>query len=155
MKIHRFRTEDAKEVSSLIKNNFIKLDLGGHTQEGIRLQIKGNNPKNLIKRSKYIDYFVSIDKNKVTGICGYDREKIHTLFVDIHYHGKGIGRQLLEKVIEEGKKKGVKNFKTLSTFYAEGFYIKSGFKRIRELSFPEETRDIILIEMEKTYTSIC
>ena len=148
IKIRKFRQEDAEAVSALIKNNFMKLDMGGHTKEGLRLQIEGNSPDNLIKRSKDVCYFVSTGPYKITGICGYDKEKIHTLFVDIPYQNKGIGKHLLEKILQEAKNDGLKSIIIWSIFFAQGFYQKYGFKRLREISFPEETRDIILIEME-------
>ena len=149
MEIRKFKTEDAIKVSTIIKNNYRKINLGGHSKEGIRLQIEGNSPINLIERSKTIHYYVATEKDKIIGICGYDKKKIHTLFVNINYHKKGIGKKLLTKVLFKAKKEGIKSLLTLSTFYAEKFYKSFGFKRIKEIAIPPETKDIILIEMKK------
>lgn len=149
MEIRKFKTKDAKKVSKIIEDNYRKINLGGHSKEGIRLQIEGNSPINLIERSKNIHYYVATEKDKIIGICGYDKKKIHTLFVDINYHKKGIGKKLLTKVLFEAKKEGIKNVSTLSTFYAEKFYESFGFKRMKEIAISAETKDIILIEMKK------
>jgi hypothetical protein len=85
MKIRKLKPKDAEVASILIKNNFRKLELGRHTEEGIRIQIAGNSANNLIERSKNIHYFVMIDKAKIIGICGYDKHKIHTRFVDVNH----------------------------------------------------------------------
>ena len=151
MEIRRFKIEDAKEVSRIITDNFKIVNLGGHSEEGIHLQIKGNNPTNLIERSKNIDYYVALEKDKIIGICGYDKKKIHTLFVDINFQKKGFGKRLLTKVLSDVKKEGIKSIVTWSTFYAENFYKAFGFKRIKEISIPEGKKDIILLEMIKMF----
>ena len=48
--IRKFSIEDAKYVYEIIRDNFMNIDLGGHTSKGIRLQIEGNSPINLIER---------------------------------------------------------------------------------------------------------
>ena len=59
MEIRKFKKEDAIEASLIIKECFQKLDIGKHTDRGIQLQIEGNSPENLIKRSENIKYFVA------------------------------------------------------------------------------------------------
>jgi len=149
MEIRKFKKEDAVEASLIIKECFEKLDIGKHTDRGIQLQIEGNSPENLIKRSENIKYFVAIENDKVIGICGYDEEKVHTLFVEIKYHKFGIGRKLLNKVLHEAKNEGLKSITTWSTIYAENFYESFGFKKINDINITESTKDIVLIEMEK------
>jgi len=149
MIIRKFKKEDAVEASLIIKECFEKLDIGKHTDRGIQLQIEGNSPENLIKRSEDIKYFVAIENDKVIGICGYDEEKVHTLFVEIKYHKFGIGRKLLNKVLHEAKNEGLKSIKTWSTIYAENFYKSFGFKKIKDIYLPEGTKDVVLIEMIK------
>jgi N-acetylglutamate synthase-like GNAT family acetyltransferase len=147
--IRKFKIEDAEKASIIIEDCFKKLDIQGHTDNGIKIQIEYNYPENLIKKSKEIKYYVAIDGNKLIGICGYDKYKIYSLFVDINYHKKGIGDKLLTKVLLEAKHDGLKNIITWSTIYAEDFYKSFGFEKIKKISIPEETKDIILIEMKK------
>lgn len=149
MLIRRFRKEDAAELSRLIRECFLSLDLGKHTKEGINLQTENNSPQNLINRSKKIHYFVAEINGKPVGICGYDKVKVHTLFVDLHHHKKGIGHKLLQKVLDEAKNKSIKRLITWSTLYAYQFYQKHGFQRVREIKLPEGKEEITLIEMER------
>lgn len=149
MEIRKFEKKDAKIVSQIIKNCYLNLNIGGHTQKGIELQIEGNSPKNLIKRSKNIKYYIALENNKIIGICGYDNKKVYTFFIDTNYHNKGIGKELLTKILKEAKSEGIKSIKTWSTFYAEKFYISFGFITNKEIYLPEGEKDIILIEMEK------
>ena len=151
MEIRKFRTEDVKEVYKIIRDNFININLGGHTKKGIDLQIEGNNPINLIEKSKDINYFVLSINEKIIGIGGYDNLKIHTLFIDINCHKKGYGTKLLGSILSKAKKEGIKTIATWSTIYAENFYKSFGFKRIKEIMIPEGKRDIVLIEMKKIF----
>jgi predicted GNAT family acetyltransferase len=112
MKIRRFTKTDAEAASQLIRECYLKLGIGGHTKKGIELQILGNSPENLIKRSESIKYFVATDNFKVVGICGYDKQQIHTWFVDINFHKRGIGKKLLEKVLREAKTERLQSITT-------------------------------------------
>jgi predicted N-acetyltransferase YhbS len=100
MEIRKLKKKDIEEVSQLIKEYFLNSDIGGHTKKGIELQIKANSPENLNKKSELIKYFVAVNNNKIIGICGYDNNRIHTLFVDVNYHNKGIGPHLLRLCIK-------------------------------------------------------
>ncbi len=149
IKIRKFRNEDAQQVSRFIIDCFIKLDIGKHTKKGLEIQINRNSPDEITERSKSVEFFVAVDGGKVVGICGYDSEKVHGFFVDREYHKKGIGRLLLNKILNEAKIHGLKKIKTWSTIYANKFYEKNGFIKLKEIYVPEGTKDIGLIEMEK------
>ncbi|MBI2970995.1 MAG: GNAT family N-acetyltransferase [Candidatus Aenigmarchaeota archaeon] len=150
-KIRKFRKEDAKEVSQIVKNCFLKLDIGGHTKSGIQLQIELNRPGSLVKRSENITYYVALDDGKIIGVCGYDNYKVHTLFVDIAYQKKGVGKELLSKVLHEAEKDGLEKIVAWSTFYARKFYESFGFTKIKNIYLPEGKKDMVLIEMEKSF----
>lgn len=150
IKIKPFRKEHADEVSSLIRKCFETLYIGGHTQKGIEIQVEHNSPENLIKRAESIKYFVAIRGERVTGICGYDSQKVHTLFVDPEFQSRGIGRALLSKVLEKARNEGIRCLITWSTLYAEDFYSAFGFVKMREINFPQEKPDITMVEMKIT-----
>jgi GNAT superfamily N-acetyltransferase len=154
MQIRDFRKEDAADVSLLIKECYQKLDIGGHTARGLQIQIGANSPENLITRSEKIKYYVAIDDNRVIGICGYDKEKIYTLFVNIRFHKTGIGKRLLIKVLDKAREDGLKSITVWSTIYAEEFYRSFGFQKRHEIVLPPDRSDIVLIEMIKTLSNI-
>ena len=149
MEIRDFKLQDASEASYLIQECYQKLDIGGHTPSGIKMQIWSNNSENLVKRAESVKYFVAVDNHKVVGICGYDKEKVHTLFVGIEYQKRGIGKKLLETVLSKAKNEGLKNISTWSTILAEPFYLSVGFNRVKEILLPPGKQEVILIEMIK------
>ena len=149
MEIRKFTDEDAISVSALIKECFNTIDLGGHTEEGKRIQIESNRPEDLIKRAQTVRYFVACKANRVIGICGYDKYKVQTLFVDVGYQNQGIGKALLHKILSEAIKDGLLSIDTWATFYSERFYRAFGFERTGEIHLPDGRSEIILIEMKK------
>jgi ribosomal protein S18 acetylase RimI-like enzyme len=151
MKIRRFKLADADAASQLIKECFLKLDMGGHTKRGVALQIEGNCPENLITRSGSIKYFVVTDNSKVVGICGHDAQKVHTLFIDINFQKRGVGKKLLGTVLKDAQAEGLQSLITWSTIYAENFYHSFGFNKVKEVFLPEDTKDVTLIEMIKHF----
>ena len=148
MEIRRFKDKDAESVSTLIKECFDTLDLGGHTEEGKRMQIESNSPQSLMRRAQNVRYFVAVKEGNVVGICGFDRKKVYTLFVDIRYQNIGIGKALLHRIFTEAMNEGLSNLKTWATFYSERFYSGAGFRKTGEIHLPEGRNDIILIEMQ-------
>lgn len=149
MIIRRFEEEDAEEIYRIIKECFEFQDIGKHTKKGIALQIQHNDTKHLIENSKNFTYFVAEIDGKPVGICGLDQAKIRTLFIDLNYQDRGIGKKLLSRILKEAKSKGVKKLITWSTFYARHFYSKFGFEEVKEIKLPEGKEDMVLIEMEK------
>ncbi|MFC1838478.1 GNAT family N-acetyltransferase [Thermodesulfobacteriota bacterium] len=147
MEIRKFTCKDALSVSVLIEKCFNTVNLGGHTEEGKQLQIEWNSPENLIKRAQAVRYFVACEADRIIGICGYDMDKVQTLFVDVEYQNRGIGNTLLNKVLLEAVNERLTSLKTWATFYSEVFYSKSGFEKTGEIHLPEGRSDIILIEM--------
>ena len=154
MEIRKFIDKDAVSVSALIKECFKTIDLGGHTEEGKRIQIEANSPQNLLKRSQSTRYFVACDTGRNIGICGFDKYKVQTLFVDVGYQNQGIGKALLNKILLEATNEGLTCLRTWATFYSELFYNKSGFIKTGEIHLPEGRNDIILIEMKCDLTKL-
>jgi N-acetylglutamate synthase-like GNAT family acetyltransferase len=133
----------------MIESCFTELELGGHTEEGKRLQIAGNQPDQLIGRSKTTTYFVATIDGSIVGICGHGGGKVRTLFVDISHHRRGIGTALLTRVLADAKRCGLTQICAWSTIHAQPLYASLGFEKKRQVFLPEGASDIILIEMSK------
>ena len=148
IEIRKFTDRDADSVSALIKECFDTINLGGHTEEGKRMQIKANSSQSLVRRAQSVRYFVAAKEEKVLGTCGFDQKKVHTLFVDIRFQHMGIGKALLHRVLTEAMNVGLSRLKTWATFYSERFYSNAGFRKVGEIHLPEGRNDVILIEMQ-------
>ena len=73
---------------------------------------------------------------------------VSLLFVETHYHKKGIGSKLLSYVTEEAKKKGLKKLTVNAAPAAVGFYEKKGFTP----TGPEQQKDgVRFLPMENLF----
>ena len=132
---------------SLVLNSSIKVSrLTVGTSSNVGSLIASNNPDNLIRKSKSIHYFVAVEDDRIIGICGYDRHKVQTLFVDVNFHKMGIGKALLNHVLKEATKAGQTSIDTWATKFSIPFYLKFGFKIVGEVQLPKGKNDIRLIQ---------
>lgn len=149
IKIRRFTEEDVFEVSNIIKKAFLPLTSAGYTPEAIAGQISQNSPPKIIAKAKKVNYYVAVNNDKILGFGGFDREKVHTFFVRPEMQRYGIGSKIMEKVLTEAKKDGIKNLKCWSTFNAVNFYSSFGFKKIKILTLPTKNSSITFQVMTK------
>jgi N-acetylglutamate synthase-like GNAT family acetyltransferase len=149
LEIRPFKKRDAQQAFSVIEECFTKIEPGRHTKRGIELQLQNNRPESLIEKSEIVKYFVAIRSGEVIGICGHDREQIHTLFVKPECQHEGIGGRLLSFVLERARAEGIEQITTWSTCFAMSFYKRVGFEVVRDIYLPEKKKDIGLIEMVK------
>lgn len=149
MRVRKFRKEDAQKASNIIKRGFEISNAPFYKKGSIAEQVEANSPKNLVEKTKNVQYFVAVEKDQILGIGGYDTKKVHTLFVDPEHQGKGIGKKIIERILSEAKKDGIKNLDSWSTFQAEKFYIKAGFKKIKEFTLQCQHSSIDFVLMRK------
>lgn len=64
----------------------------------------------------------------------FDLAEVRSLIVDKNYQAKGIGKGMVQELIVEGEKLGVKKIFTLT--YVKGFFLSLGFEEIPKESLP-------------------
>jgi amino-acid N-acetyltransferase len=84
-------------------------------------------------------YILAKDDEKIIGFGALhfhtdELGEVRSLMVDETYQGKGIGRGIVEKMIEEGKELDVKKIFTLT--YVKGFFESLEFEEIPKETLP-------------------
>jgi GNAT superfamily N-acetyltransferase len=84
-------------------------------------------------------YYVFIHRNKPIAAISYEKKKngiaeINTLTVRKRYHGRGIGKLLINFLEVKMKNEKMKKITlgSLKRFKAKNFYLKCGFKRVKD-----------------------
>ncbi|OEC00633.1 acetyltransferase [Lysinibacillus sphaericus] len=85
--------------------------------------------------------YVVKDNHKVVGVAGLhvlgqDLAEVRSLVVDPDYQQKGIGRMLVEHIIQESPKLGVERL--ISLTYQVKFFSKLGFQIVKRDDLPEK-----------------
>lgn len=87
------------------------------------------------------DYFVYIEKGSIKGCASLhvfwkDLAEIKSVAVDKNSQKQGIGRELVQKCFEEGKKLGINRLFVLT--YIPEFFEHMGFKRVDKELLPHK-----------------
>ena len=133
IKIRTMNSEDAKAV------NLLSRQLGYPLSEEQTLQNIAS-----ITQSENHTAFVALYENKIVGWIGAAYSimievmphcEINGLVIDENNRGKGVGKSLIEKVIQWAKEKGVDNLSlrcNIKRSEAHLFYEHLGFKEIKQ-----------------------
>jgi len=97
---------------------------------------KKYDPENFEKKVKEVLYFVAEDitNHKILGVIGLKHQELRTYFVHPDHQGKGVGRKLFERFMEEVKKKGIKEVILEGSPLGEPIYKHFGFKKIKTIN---------------------
>lgn len=150
MRIRKFRQKDAQEVSTIIKKGFQIANASHYSKESIQEQIENNSPEKIIEKSNTVHFFVAVTNDKILGIGGYDKERVHTFFVDSNEMRKGIGGKIMKRVLSEAAKRGIQTLDCWSTLSAEMFYASCGFCRMKRFTVQGTYSTIEFVLMRKT-----
>ncbi|WP_457621481.1 N-acetyltransferase [Persephonella sp.] len=125
--IRKANVKDAHQIFKILQSYAIK---------GILL------PRSLNSIYEHIrDFFVYEVDGKIAGVCSLhifweDLAEIKSLAILPEYQGKGIGKKLVEKCIEDARSLGVK--KVFALTYVPQFFEKLGFRTVEKSEFPQK-----------------
>lgn len=131
MKIRKFRKQDSKEVSRIIRN-YLKNFIGkGNFIKNIYFNYLYSkySPDRLIGLSKVREIYVAESKGKVIGTASLRKNHIMAVYVIPKYQHHHLGTNLVKKLENITNKKGYKSVKLWSLISSGGFYKKLGYKK--------------------------
>ncbi len=126
-KVRKARMGDARAIHSLIDFYARKRDM---------------LPRPLQEIYEFLrDFWVFEDEGKVVGVCALhfaweDLAEIRSLAVKDEYKGRGVGRILVEKCIEEAREFDIEKIFALT--YHPDFFVKLGFRKIDKKILPHK-----------------
>jgi amino-acid N-acetyltransferase len=125
--IRKAKISDVKEIKKLID---------AFASENKMLPRSLNNLYEHIR-----DFYVYVEDGKIMGCCALsimweDLAEVKGLAVSKDIQGKGIGKLLVEKCVEEAKDLGIK--KVFALTYVDKFFIKLGFTKISRDELPHK-----------------
>lgn len=135
MQIRRFISEDADEISKLIGRNFLEVNSKDYPIEEMKEKALAFSPEKIKDRAGKGHTYVVCDNDVVIGtgtISDYWGSKtesiILTIFVLPEYHGKGIGRKIIEALENDELFLRADRIEVCASITACGFYEKCGYK---------------------------
>ena len=157
MVISRFKEEQAKEVSDLIRTTIRISNTKDYPLELMEQLIESETPEHVIERASWTHFYVAQDEGRIVG-CGAigpywgkeDESSLFTIFVLPEYQGKGVGRSIIETLENDMFFLRAKRIEIPASITGVPFYLKMGYHYKNGISTPDEEH---LIRMEKNHGS--
>ena len=109
MIIERFQDVQAEEVAKLIKRNLLEITSKYYSPDYVASLIDHHSPMQLIEKARTQHMFVATEDGKAIGtgsLANFGTPEMPSyygtaIFVELEFHRKGIGRQVMQKVEEK------------------------------------------------------
>jgi GNAT superfamily N-acetyltransferase len=137
-KIVGYNSTYCNEVSNIVTRNLLEVNSEDYGMEKVRKHILEFTPEKIEEYSKGDKIFVALDDKKVVGTLrvasdwygGKDDYVLLTIFVLPEYHGKGIGRLLVEAGEKYTESVKCRKITIPASVAAHKFYHKLGYEYI-------------------------
>ena len=132
--IRKYSPRDMRQVAELIHKTFSKYNFNEGTPEAIQTYLdkydsEKMGEKQVRERLESTNiFFVAVENKKIVGMVRGIKGRLVNLFVDGKYHGKGIGKKLMQNFEEKGFDER-NAIKVKSSIFAVSFYTSIGFKK--------------------------
>lgn len=132
----RFKEQDAKEVSEMVRRTLRETNSKDYSEEYIENDVAKINENFFIERSRWTNCYVFTDEKteRIIGVgsigsyWGSEIESsLFTIFVSPDYQGKGIGKQIMEKLESDEYFLRAKRIEIPASITALSFYQKLGY----------------------------
>lgn len=150
--IRDFGTHDSEAVSALIRENLLKVNSRDYPEQIINRMVNLFSPEYIKLISAVRKMVVAVEGENVIGTASLDGDTLYTVFVDMNYHGAGVGRSLIQYLEQTARNSGVHVLQVPSSLTAEHFYAKMGYRRVRVIESEEFGTDIIMSKDLKLVT---
>ncbi|MFK7865130.1 MAG: N-acetyltransferase family protein [Pseudohongiellaceae bacterium] len=146
--LREFRDEDFPVILDIYNSS--KLDELNNENEKFDLLplLEDKNRLELLRESKIVVF----EKSGVRGFGAYYENEVRGLFVHPNSRGNGIGRTMLEYLLEKIDDKALL-YVTKSNFGAKAFYEQYGFNVTSEFETSYNGKSVIANEMRQVYDS--
>jgi len=122
-------------IADLVYKTYAKFNKGEADKESFKNYLShynssANSEDDLASRFKTSNInFGAFFDGKLVGVIRGKKGRIINLFVDEHFHNKGIGKNLIKLFERQAIKENSSAIKIRSSLYAVNFYLKSGYKK--------------------------
>ena len=153
MDIRRFREQDAKEVSDLIRKTILISNTKDYPKDLMDALIETETPEHVLQRASWTHFYVAQEEQQIIG-CGAigpywgkeDESSLFTIFVLPEYQGQGIGRAIIDTLEKDEYFLRAHRIEIPASITGVPFYLKMGYNYKDGITEPDEEH---LIRLEK------
>ena len=153
MNIRLFRDGDAEEVSALIARTLREVNIRDYSPGYIEKNVASHDAAVIRSRAGWMHFYVVEDGGKIIG-CGAigpywgktDESSLFTIFVLPEYHGRGVGRAIIETLEKDAFFLRARRVEIPASITAAPFYRHMGYDYKNGVTEPDEEQ---LLRLEK------
>jgi len=123
---------------------FTRIPAGGHYSAAVIDEVTSNfTPSRIIEKMKIRQVFVATQQKEIIGTASLENNMVRSVFVLPDRQRNNIGLMLMNCLEKIAKKQNIHLLTVSSSIAAENFYLKLGYKSLRNEYYGEE-RTIIM-----------
>ncbi|MCU0093405.1 MULTISPECIES: GNAT family N-acetyltransferase [Pseudomonas] len=134
---------DAPAISRTILSALRESNVQDYSAEIIEQVAQSFSPLAILHLLTERQFLVATAGSHIVATASLDNDIVRSVFVDPRYQGKGIGRQLMERLQSLAINADLKRLRVPSSITAEGFYASLGFEKVRD-EFHGAERTVIM-----------
>ena len=141
--IRHAREDDADEISAVILSALRETNAKDYTREIIERVKLSFSPSAVLQLICKRTVFVAAIDSRVVGTASLDGSVVRTVFVAPDVQARGIGKLLMAEIERTARERDIRKLAVPSSISAEAFYVRLGFRAVRDSYYGEE-RTIIM-----------
>lgn len=142
--IRKFNDIDSLKLCEIIRRNLTEINSKDYPEEIINDMCNRYISEYMIEKSKKRDIFVAELNGELIGTASFENNMIYTVFVNVDYHKRGVGKKLISFIENKAKKKLINVIQISSSITSQNFYYALGYKYVKEVEVPNLGRSIIV-----------
>lgn len=132
IKIRKFRKGDEKPLSKVVRKILREFNSKQYSRDLIE-DLCNQYDEDFFLTNSNRDYIAILEEGqKMIGTGRLEEDFVKDIFVIPKYHGKGLGRSIVQRLEKEAKKKKTAKLKVPAGKYITGFYEKLGYSLSRD-----------------------
>jgi len=141
--IRRALPVDAQAISKVVIAALQESNARDYSPEVIAQVEQNFCPTSIMALMKQRQMYVAVVEQHVVGAASLDQAVVRSVFVSPRHQGRGIGQQLMARLMEAAIAAQVEELRVPSSLTAESFYAQLGFHSVRD-EFHGAERTVIM-----------
>ena len=146
--IRRALPVDAQAISKVVIAALQESNARDYSPEVIAQVEQNFCPTSIMTLMKQRQMYVAVVEQHVVGTASLDQAVVRSVFVSPRHQGRGIGQQLMARLMEAAIAAQVEELRVPSSLTAESFYAQLGFHTVRDEFLGAERTVIMALRLD-------